>query len=274
LHQIGSQSGRSVHPEAQVEKFCRTVKPYPSRLIAHGRKMRYPYCRVRQISCGRLGMISVKRVIATTLFPKHLSFLDKLNRTPLFVDFVKANRHVKSHATREQMYDDLMRTCLGPIDYLEFGVFEGKSILYWANKKREPEGRFVGFDTFTGLPEYWNKYFRKGHFNTEGKVPDTIDKRVSFVKGMYQDTLPGFLRTFSPKNRLVIHNDSDLYTSSLFLLTKLNDIMGSGTIIIFDEFGDVQHEFRAFFDYITSYRRRYRVVSAAWRYYTISVEML
>jgi O-methyltransferase len=219
-------------------------------------------------------LISAKRVIATTIFPKHISFLDKLNRTPLFVEFVKANQHVKSHATRERMYDDIARTCPGPIDYLEFGVFEGKSLFYWANKKEEPGSRFYGFDTFTGLPEHWNKYFGKGHFDVDGKRPDTHDGRVQFFKGMFQDTLPGFLTHFSPKNRLIVHNDSDLYTSSLFLLTKLNDFLIPGTILIFDEFGDVQHEFRAFFDYVTSYKRNYRVVNAAWKYYTICVEML
>jgi hypothetical protein len=242
--------------------------------IACKRKRGYNLRGRRRNLLRGIVMISAKRVIATTVFPKHISFLDKLNRTPLFVEFVKANRHVKSHATRELMYDEIIRTCPGPIDYLEFGVFEGRSILYWADKKKEPESRFYGFDTFTGLPEHWNKYFGKGCFNTDGSVPDTIDKRVNFLKGMFQDTLPGFLKTFLPKNRLVIHNDSDLYTSSLFLLTKLNEVMRPGTIVIFDEFGDVQHEFRAFFDYTTSYQRRYRVVNAALQYYTISVEML
>lgn len=91
---------------------------------------------------------------------------------------------------------------------------------------------------------------------------------------MFQESLPNFLKHFSPKNRLVIHIDSDLYTSSLFLLTKLNDVMVPGTIVIFDEFGDVQHEFRAFFDYVTSYQRKYRVVSAAWGFLKTAVEML
>jgi O-methyltransferase len=217
--------------------------------------------------------VSLKRAIATTIFPRHIPFIDKLNRTPLFMDFVKANRHIVSHSTREEMYEDIMRACPGAIDYLEFGVFEGQSIFYWANKRNEPESRFYGFDTFTGLPEHWNKHFSKGSFNLDGSAPFTTDKRIKFVKGLFQDSLPNFLKDFAPKNQLVIHNDSDLYSSSLYLLTKLNDIMLPGTVVIFDEFGDVQHEFRAFFDYISSYRRRYRVVGAAWRYYTIAFQL-
>lgn len=121
-----------------------------------------------------------KRAFATTFFPKHISFVDKVNRLPLFVDFVKANKHVKSYATREEMYVDIMRKYPCPIDYLEFGVFQGETILYWADKKKEPQSRFYGFDTFTGLPERWRRDFDKGHFDVAGKTPDTIDKRVTF----------------------------------------------------------------------------------------------
>jgi len=217
--------------------------------------------------------MSFKRVIATTFFPKHSGFLDKLNRTPLFAEFVKENRSVTSFDTREEMYDDLMAKYPGAIDYLEFGVFQGKSILYWADKNKETASRFTGFDTFTGLPEDWD-YHKKGAFNVDGKAPITQDSRIKFVKGLFQDTLPGFLKDFSRQNRIVIHNDSDLYSSSLYLLTRLNDVIVPGTVIIFDEFGNVQHEFRAFFDYISAYRRSFKVVSASYQYYTAAVEIL
>ena len=217
--------------------------------------------------------MSYKRVIATTFFPKYIGFLDKLNRTPLFAEFVKENRNVTSFDTREEMYDDLTKKYPGAIDYLEFGVFQGKSILYWADKNKEAASRFTGFDTFTGLPEDWD-YHKKGAFNVDGKAPLTQDSRIKFVKGLFQDTLPGFLSDFSRKNRIVIHNDSDLYSSSLYLLTRLHDVIAPGTIIIFDEFGNVQHEFRAFFDYLSAYRRSYKVVSASYQYYTAAVEML
>jgi O-methyltransferase len=217
--------------------------------------------------------MSFKRVIATTFFPKHSGFLDKLNRTPLFAEFVKENRNVTSFDTREEMFDDLMTKYPGAIDYLEFGVFQGRSIFYWADKNKETATRFTGFDTFTGLPEDWD-YHKKGAFNVDGNAPVTQDSRIKFVKGLFQDTLPGFLKDFSRQNRIVIHNDSDLYSSSLYLLTRLNDVIVPGTIIIFDEFGNVQHEFRAFFDYISAYRRSFKVVSASYQYYTAAVEML
>jgi hypothetical protein len=42
-----------------------------------------------------------------------------------------------------------------PIDFWEFGVFRGESLFAWLNRIPHPDSRFVGFDTFTGLPERW-----------------------------------------------------------------------------------------------------------------------
>ena len=47
-------------------------------------------------------------------------------------------------------------------------------------------------------------------FDAEGKHPVVNDQRVSFILGLFQDTLLAFLQTFTCGHRLVIHNDSDL----------------------------------------------------------------
>ncbi|MEJ2496910.1 MAG: TylF/MycF/NovP-related O-methyltransferase, partial [Sulfurovaceae bacterium] len=80
---------------------------------------------------------------------------------------------------------------------------------------------------------------KKETFTTEGHMPSVNDDRVSFVKGLFQDSLPGFLKTFKPDKQLVIHNDSDLYSATLYVLTYMNNYLVPGTIIIFDEFYSV-----------------------------------
>ena len=94
------------------------------------------------------------------------------------------------------------------IDFLEFGVYTGHSIRFWSEMNRDPQSRFIGFDSFEGLPEDWLGNYTKGTFDVGGAVPQIEDERVSFVKGWYQNTLPGFLKGFTPRSRLVVHNDS------------------------------------------------------------------
>ena len=60
----------------------------------------------------------------------------------------------------------------------------------------------------------------------------------------------------------MIHNDSDLYPSTLYVLSRCNDLIQPGTIIIFDEFSSVLHELRALEDYCSAYRRDYTVIGA------------
>jgi O-methyltransferase len=211
------------------------------------------------------------------VYGHHAHFIravDRLNRLPLLRDFVQQYPDVPSFPTRESMWDHLAEQHDGDIDFLEFGVHEGHSILHWARANSSPRSRFFGFDTFQGLPETWNRAYPKGHFDTAGRMPQTDDPRVTFFKGLFQETLTDFLATYVPAGRsLVVHIDCDLYTSALYCLTKLDPFMRQGTIIIFDEFGDVQHEFRAFNDYAASYRRQAKLVCAHDDFFTAAVEI-
>ena len=83
-----------------------------------------------------------------------------------------------------------------PIDYLEFGVYEGRSFKKWLSLNSHADSRFFGFDTFVGLPEKWD-WCEKGHFSTDGKVPECNDSRSKFVKGIYQNSLMPFLQGYT-----------------------------------------------------------------------------
>ena len=95
----------------------------------------------------------------------------------------------------------------------------------------------------------------KGAFYVGGAVPQIDDERVTFVTGWFQNALPGFLKGFGPRSRLVVHNDSDLYSSTLFTLVSLHRFLIPGTVIIFDEYSHATHEFRAFADYRSAFWR-------------------
>jgi O-methyltransferase len=197
----------------------------------------------------------------------YVRILDKLNRRPLF------HSNVPSFSSREAMWSFVADWAAAAIDYLEFGVHEGHSILYFARQNRSADSRFFGFDCFTGLPEDWNADFARGRFDTGGRAPETTDPRVEFVVGMFQDTLPKFLAGFRTDKKIVVHIDCDLYSSALYCLTKLDAILPKGSILIFDEFGDVLHEFRAAHDYMSSYRREFRVICSHDDFFTIAVEL-
>jgi O-methyltransferase len=200
--------------------------------------------------------------------------IDKINRRPLLHSFTRKNSNVPSFPTREAMWSFIASRAPAAIDYLEFGVHEGHSILHFAEQNSSINSRFFGFDCFTGLPEDWNGNYKQGHFDTGGRIPTTVDSRVEFVVGMFQETLPKFILNFKTNNKIVVHLDCDLYSSALYCLTKLDAVLPTGTVLIFDEFGDVLHEFRALNDYISSYRREVNVICSHDDFFTIAVELL
>jgi len=164
---------------------------------------------------------------------------------------------------RQELYSYINNTLLEnkDIEYLEFGVYKGETITNWTEINSSANSRFFGFDTFVGLPQPWGRK-KVGSFSVEGKLPNFKDARVVLVEGLFQDTLPPFLESFRPQKQLVIHNDSDTYSATLYVLTKCDVLLTPGTIIIFDEFSSILHEFRALEDYCSSYLKNYKVITA------------
>jgi hypothetical protein len=60
----------------------------------------------------------------------------------------------------------------------------------------------------------------------------------------------------------------------MFILTCANNILIPGTIVIFDEFKSIMHEFRALEDYCGSYLRKYEVIAATLNHGRIAIKML
>lgn len=159
------------------------------------------------------------------------------------------------------------------IDYLEFGVAYGLSFKWWVENNTNPESRFWGFDTFEGLPENFN-FMKKSEMSTGGQIPQIDDTRHTFLKGLFQDTLPGFLKSYNSVKRKVINLDADLYSSTLYVLASLAPYLNKGDIIFFDEFGVPLHEFRAVEDFFNSFYIKYEVLAACNNYFQIAVKIV
>lgn len=163
----------------------------------------------------------------------------------------------------------------GPIDFLEFGVFHGDSLRWWLAHNNDPASRFIGFDTFTGLPESWVG-LPPGTFSAGGKLPELNDSRASLEVGLFQETLSDFLQRYPLDRRTVIHLDADLYSATLYVLSTMVPYFKPGDVILFDEIGSaygVTHEFRALCDIESAFDLRYRVLAGADRFVRAAIEV-
>jgi hypothetical protein len=115
--------------------------------------------------------------------------------------------------------------------WLEFGVWEGRTINYISNYRN---GLVYGFDSFKGLPEDWRVGFLKEHFNREGKLPKK-NPNVELIVGWFNETLEPFLLEHKGKNITFLHIDCDVYSSTKYVLDKCTPYLYQGSIVVFDE---------------------------------------
>ncbi|MFN3951288.1 MAG: class I SAM-dependent methyltransferase [Thermaurantimonas sp.] len=190
------------------------------------------------------------------------------NRKAVFNDFFNP---VRDYEFRYGLYDfiilsqDLENKNLA---YLEFGVSKGYSLRFWSDKLKNPNTRLFGFDTFKGLPEAWGSY-RIGDMRAGMQEIATDDERVYLVKGLFQETLPGWLKTagLGQFDQRIIHLDADLYSSTLYVLTTIFPHLREGDVLIFDEFNVPLHEFKAYSDFCASYYAHFDLIGAVNNYF-------
>lgn len=159
-----------------------------------------------------------------------------------------------------------------PINYLEFGVASGASFNWWMTQNEHPDARFYGFDTFTGLPEDFGPY-KKGAFHNGDSLPTIKDARGQFFQGLFQQTLPGFLKTFNNQNKTVLMLDADLFSATLYTLSSLAPFLKKDDIILFDEFVVPTHEFMAYTHFMNSFYFQLEPIGAANNYYFVAFKV-
>ena len=143
--------------------------------------------------------------------------------------------------------------------YLEFGVYRGESMRFWARELRDAEAKLHGFDSFEGLPEAGGPW-SKGQFDNKGLIPVIDDPRVKFFKGWFEEVLPTYV--VPAHEVLVINMGADLYSSTIFVLRHLRPYIKRGTFMYFDEMNHLEHEARVFDEFLTESGTEFRPVCA------------
>ncbi len=145
--------------------------------------------------------------------------------------------------------------------FLEFGVFQGESINFCADLA--PKKKFIGFDSFEGLPETWGGKEAKGHFDLQGKLPP-VSKNVKLEKGWFNESLPKYLEK-NTHDVAFLHIDCDLYSSTKTIFEKLANRIKIGTVIVFDEYFNYpnwqKHEFKAFQEFVQEHNVKYEYLA-------------
>lgn len=160
-----------------------------------------------------------------------------------------------------------------PVNYLEFGVAQGHSLKWFSEQNQHPQSEFHGFDTFTGLPEDWGPY-KKGTFGSNNQIPEINDARIRFHQGLFQQTLPRFVKQFPENKRTILFMDADLYSATLYTLTSLALFLKRGDIIFFDQFAVPTHEFRAYTNFIESFYLNLELIGASNNYYFVAFKVV
>jgi len=114
------------------------------------------------------------------------------------------------YLTKKELIDDFLNLAIKNITVkngliLEFGVFKGRTINYFASKLKN--NIIYGFDSFEGLPDEWNADNPKGKFSLNGKRPK-VKKNGKLIKGLCQETLPKFKKE-NNKNISLLQIDCD-----------------------------------------------------------------
>ena len=181
----------------------------------------------------------------------------------------------ESKVMAEMDYHETFHSCCGDLVkldglWMEFGVFTGRSLEQFS---RKAPNEIYGFDSFEGLPEYWDSDNPKGCYSLGGKIPPGYivgdnhsmfdsnlpqnwkpwPKNVKLVKGLFSETLPKFLEKFEG-DAAFVHIDGDLYSSAKDVLDNLKLRFKTGSIVVFDEILDYpeyrEHEIKAFAEFL------------------------
>jgi hypothetical protein len=122
-----------------------------------------------------------------------------------------------------------------PITYVEFGVWDATGSFRWfLDNLPNPSSMFVGLDSFRGLPDRFG-ILPAGYFDLGGVVPKVEDPRAILIEGWFKDTWDELYKHIAGRDHLLVNQDADIYSSTLFTLARM-ELLRKPYITIFDEF--------------------------------------
>lgn len=152
-------------------------------------------------------------------------------------------------------------------DYLEFGVYEGKSFVCSirnALRNRLKTPSFYAFDSFQGLPKTdCGELYHEGQFRANVSILqkklskiNLSPQRVHIVPGWYSDTLNQENRKQHKQKASFVFIDCDLYSSAILCLNYITPLVQPGMILAFDDWhsyksNEKMGEQRAFKEWIS-----------------------
>jgi O-methyltransferase len=225
---------------------------------------------------GLFFLLRMHKIVPADLF-EFISYLSRLsiwinkNAHAGYSDYYTSDLN---NNRREELYAHVLgeEKLNAKVDYLEFGVSRGVSFRWWVKSITDSGARFYGFDTFTGLPEDWGR-FKKGDMSNSCQPPEIDDDRVKFYQGLFQQTLNGFLLTYNPNERRIIHLDADLYSATIFVLSTITPFLLKGDIMLFDEFNVPLHEFKAFTEWTSSFYIDYEILGSVNNFHQVAIKI-
>lgn len=167
---------------------------------------------------------------------------------------------------------------------LEFGTNNGGSLLYFW--RHLPSTMTLhGLDCFEGIPEPWDSLPKgaikgfgypaelwrdhaeqraavEAEVASTGKIPQPPQANILIHKGLFAHTVPTLLRDGVPDDIRLIHFDADIYMGTRPVLDTICGQIGYRYYILFDELYSVNHEFKAWMEFVELFDiQKWRVVA-------------
>lgn len=173
---------------------------------------------------------------------------------PQFRSWIRSHVHPRAafFPDRTELYQFLCAQFAGqPIAYYDFGMHQGRSMRRWLECNTNADSRFYGFDEFEG----------------QNNAQDFDDNRVRVIQGPFHETMPAHRGLFETSVPKIINLDADTYAPTMTVLQNIGSEIDRRGIVIFDEFCDLDHEFKALADY----GRPYTVLAATSFFMQVAV---